>query len=143
MVFYVTASTVGATTVESALTLTKSSGTAATFTCQTCNITSGKTLRIQSIAFASQGNVTATTQSTFFSIRAATSGASCSATTTPVIFKAFTQTPATTLAWDRYTQDINGGYELPSTATSICASVNSTFSTNAPTANLVIVGYEY
>lgn len=141
VIWYVTNSTVGATTVESAITLTKSSGTAATFTCQTCQITSGKTLRIQSISFSSQGNAVATAQTTKFNLRLATSG-NCLLGTTPVWLSAVTATAATASAFDRYAIDIHDGYELGS-STVFCASVNSTFTANAPTANIVIVGYEY
>lgn len=144
IVFYVTASTVGATTVESALTLTKSAGTGATSAANFFVITSGKRFRISSISVATQGNVTATTHTTTLSIRLATAG-NCATGTTPVLYKFRSSAPATTLFWDRLpTYPIPDGYEVLGDGTlNICASVNSTFTTNAPTVDLMIVGYEY
>lgn len=143
MIWSVAASTVGATTVDSGLTLTKSSGTASTFTCKTCQITSGKTLRIQAIQMSSLGNAVATAQSTTFKIRTVTSGNCLSGISTPLALTVRTATPATASAWDRYSLPIPDGYELPSTIIAFCVDVNSTFTANAPTADITIIGYEY
>lgn len=143
VVYYVRASTVGATTVESALTFTKSIGTAATSSGYTVAITNGKTLRITHIGIATQGNAVATAQSTIFNLRVNTAGA-CTAASTPIVFSQRCATTAVAGAWDRLPVPIGDGYEITGTATlQFCASVNSTYTANAPTADMVIMGYEY
>lgn len=142
--YYVSASTVGATTVESALTFTKASGTSATSSGYTFVITSGKRYRIESITVASQGNAVATAQTTTFSFRANAAG-NCTTASTPVMWKAKTATPATASAWDRPPVFIfPEGWEIAGDGTlQICASVNSVYVANAPTADMIIAGYEY
>lgn len=142
--YYVTASTVGATTVESALTFTKSAGTAANTSGLFFVITNGKTFRINSITVATLGNAVATAETTTISLRVATAG-NCNTATTPVLFKFRSATPATASAWDRLpTFEIPDGYEIAGNGTiNFCASVNSTFVTNAPTVDMLIEGYEY
>lgn len=141
--YYVTASTVGATTAESALVFTKASATSATSSAYTFAITNGKTYRITNISIATLGNATPTAQSTIFNLRVNTA-ANCSAASTPVIWSSRSATPATASTWDRLIFDIPDGLQIAGTSTlQICASVNSTFTTNAPTADMIISGYEY
>jgi hypothetical protein len=134
----------GATGVETAITLTRSAGTAATTTGASFVITAGKTFRITAIILASQGHATATTQNTTFSLRVNTAGA-VATTTTPVILSARTSTPATSLAWDRFPLDLGGeGLEILGDGTLQWGlTANAVFVTNAPTWNVTIVGYEY
>src|SRR4051812_26970549 len=73
--FYATNAAAGATTVETAITLSKASGTAAVSTAASFVITSGKRFRITSITFAARGHATATAQITTFSLRINTAGA--------------------------------------------------------------------
>jgi|GEM_PF-5523248 hypothetical protein len=141
--YYATAAAPGTTGTETILTLTKSSGTAATSTSTSMTPTSGKTFRIQYIVFASRGNATATIQATVHSLRINTAGAAI-VTSTPIVLQARTATAAVASAWDRIQIDIPDGYEIPGDGTlSFCVTVNSTYTTNAPTVDVLIVGYEY
>lgn len=143
VMFYVVASTVGATGAESNLTLTKSAGTAATSALAKHVLTLGKRLRIQSISIGTRGNATATIQTTTFNLRLATNGI-CITSSTPILFSDRTATAAVASDWDRHPIDVPDGYELVGDGTAaICMSVNSTYVTNAPTADVLLIGYEY
>lgn len=133
----------GTTGTETLLTLTKASATSATSTGTSFVITSGKKYRISSITIGSRGNATATIQSTTHSVRVNTAGA-CLVSSTPIVWQQRTATPATASAWDRANYYISEGYEITGDGTlALCASVNSTYTTNAPTVDLLIDGYEY
>lgn len=133
----------GATTTETAITLTKSSGTSATSAAVSFVVTSGKRFRITSITVGSRGNATATAQITVFNFRINTGGAVTTAST-PVTFSCATATPATALAWDRCQIPIPDGYELLGDGTmQFGLTANSTFVTNAPTWFATITGFEY
>lgn len=143
IMFYVTSSTVGATGVESALTFTKSAGTGSTSSAYTFVITSGKRFRITYISIATQANASATTHSTVFNLRLNTA-ANCNAGSTPVLGSWRSASAAVAGQWDRMVIPIGEGYEIAGNGTiQLCASVNSTFVTNAPTADMTIIGYEY
>lgn len=143
IVFYVTSSTVGATGVESALTFTKSAGTGSTSSAYTFVITNGKRFRITGISIATQANASATTHSTVFNLRLNTA-ANCNAGSTPVLGSWRSASAAVAGQWDRFVVPIGEGYEIAGNGTiQFCASVNSTFVTNAPTADMTIIGYEY
>ena len=143
VVFYANAVASGSTGVETAITLSLSSGTSAVTTGSSFVVTSGKTLRINSIILASRGNATATAQITTFSLRLSTSGA-VTTTTTPVLFGVTTATPATVQAWDRCVIDIPDGYEIAGNGSvQIGLTANAVFSSNAPTWFATITGYYY
>ena len=143
VVFYANAVASGSTGVETAITLSLSSGTSAVTTGSSFVVTSGKTLRINSIILASRGNATATAQITTFSLRLSTSGA-VTTTTTPVLFGVTTATPATAQAWDRCVIDIPDGYEIAGNGSvQIGLTANAVFSSNAPTWFATITGYYY
>jgi hypothetical protein len=143
MNYYAVAAASGTTGTETLMTLTKSSGTAATATATTFTPTSGKRFRISSIVFASRGHATATIQATTFNVRVNTAGA-CIVTSTPIIISARTATPATASAWDRLQVSLPDGLELVGDGTlTFCVSANATYTTNAPTWDVWINGFEY
>lgn len=134
----------GATTVETAITLTRSPAPgSATTTGTSWTPTSGKRFRITSLSLASRGHATATAQVTTFSLRVNTAGAT--ATTSAIVIQARVATPATALAWDRWQFAVNDdGLELAGDGTlTFGITANAVFTTNAPTWDVVITGYEY
>lgn len=133
----------GATGVETAITMTKSSGTSATSSAASFAVTNGKTFRITSITVGSRGHLTATAQATNFNLRINTAGA-VTASSTPIVFSCGTATPATALAWDRCQIPIPDGFEIVGTSTlQFGLTAAATFVTNAPTWYATITGYEY
>lgn len=143
MSFYAVAAAAGATGTETAITLTKSSGTAATTTGVSFVVTSGKTFRITGMSVATRGSATATIQTTTFNLRVNTAGAVVT-TSTPIIFSARSATPATASAWDRYVLTIPDGLEIAGNGTlQFGITANSTYTTNAPTCDVNIIGFEY
>lgn len=141
--FYANNVAAGTTTTETLFTLTKSSGTGATSSATTFVITSGKKFRITAISVASRGNATATVQSTVFNLRLNTGGA-CIVTSTPILFAAQSATPATASAWDRVIIPVPDGYEITGDGTiQFCLSAAATYTTNAPTWSVNIMGFEY
>ena len=143
IIYYANAVTSGATTVETAITLTRSAGTAATTTGTSFVITSGKTFRITSISVATRGSTNATAQITTFNLRVNNAGA-VTTTSTPIIAALASATPATALAWGRYFLQIPEGYEIQGNGTiQFGITAAAVFTTNAPTWYVTIVGYEY
>lgn len=141
--YFAVAAAAGATGVETAITLTKSSGTAATTTGASFVVTAGKRFRITHLSVATRGNATATAQTTTFSLRINTAGA-VTTTSTPILFQARSATPATASAWDRYIIPIPDGFEILGDGTlQFGITANSTFTTNAPTWDVNIIGFEY
>lgn len=133
----------GATGVETAITLGKSSAGAAIVPAVSHVVPAGKTLRVQCIIVASRGHATATAQITTFSLRANGAGAVVVGTT-PVLMPLRSATPATASAYDRWMIEIPDGYEIVGNGTlQIGLTANSVFVTNAPTWDVFIVGYEY
>jgi len=141
--FYANNVAAGTTTTETLITLTQSKGTGATSSASTYTITSGKTLRITGIQVASRGNATATVQSTVFNLRLNTAGA-CVVTSTPILMGIQSATAAVASAWDRVIIPIPDGYEIAGNGTiSLCISAAATYTTNAPTWSVNLIGYEY
>lgn len=143
--FYAVAAAAGATGTETAITLTKSSGTSATTTAASFVITNGKRFRITHLSVATRGNNTATAQTTTFNLRVNTAGA-VTTTSTPIIFAARSATPATANAWDRYVVTLPAdGLDVALGDGTIQFGITAaaTFVTNAPTWDVTIVGYEY
>ena len=142
--FYAVAAASGATTVETAITLTRSSGTSATTTGTSFVVGSGKRFKIVHLSVATRGNATATVQTTTFSLRINPAGA-VTTTSTPIIFQARSATPATASAWDRYVATLpDDGLEIPGDGTlQFGITANATFVTNAPTWDVSLIGYEY
>lgn len=133
----------GATGVETAITLTKSAGVAATTAAASFVITNGKTFRITSISFATRGHATATAQATTFSIRVNAAGAVVT-TSTPVVLAARSATGPVASDWDRYTIPLGDGFEIAGNGTiQFGVTANAVYVTNAPTWDVTITGFEY
>lgn len=143
---YATASAAGATTVEAAQNVALVRGVTATAAAASVALTAGKTTRITGIRFRSTGHATATTQSTIHKLRLNIAGA-VATTTTPILFQARTTTPATSLASDFVDIPLeHGGFDIvvPGGGNyQIGVTAASTFTTNAPTWDVMITGYEF
>jgi hypothetical protein len=142
--FYANGVASGTTGTETAISLTRSSGTAATSAANSWLITAGKTLRLTSFVVATRGNATATAQVTTFNLRINTAGA-VTTTSTPVLIAARSATPSTANAWDRTAVlPFGDGFEIPGDGTlQFGITAAATFTTNAPTWDVNIIGYEY
>lgn len=141
--FYAIAAAAGTTTTETAITLTKSSGTSATATGVSFAITNGKRYRITSFSVATRGNATATIQTTTFNFRINTGGGVVTSST-PIVLSARSATGAVASAWDRFYIPIPDGFEILGTATlQIGITAAATYTTNAPTWDVLITGFEY
>lgn len=142
--FYAIAAAAGTTGTETAITLTKSSGTSATSTGTSFTPTNAKRFKITHLSVATRGHATATIQTTTFNLRVNTAGA-VTTSSTPIILAARSATPATASAWDRYVVTLPAdGLEIVGDGTlqwGITAA--ATYTTNAPTWDVTIVGYEY
>lgn len=133
----------GTTTTETAITLVKSSGTAATSSAASHTPASGKRFRITSITFATRGNATATIQTTTFNFRINTAGA-VTTSSTPILFSVRSATPATASAWDRFQVPIPDGFEIVGDGTlQFGVTAAATYTTNAPTWDVLITGFEF
>lgn len=133
----------GATTVETLMTLTKSSGVAATSTGTSFVITAGKIFRITSITVATRGNATATIQTTTFNLRVNSAGATI-VSSTPIVLSLRSATAAVASDWDRVYLQFPEGWEIVGDGTrTFGISAAATFTTNAPTWDVFIQGYEY
>jgi hypothetical protein len=141
--YYAVAAAAGATTTETAITLTHSSQDSATTTGTSFTPTNGKTFRITAIVFATRGNATATVQTTTFNLRMNTAGA-VTTTSTPVLLSVRSATPATASAWDRFVVEIPDGIEISGDGTKQWGvTAAATYVTNAPTWDVTIIGFEY
>lgn len=138
------AAAAGTTTTETAITLTRSTSPgAATGTGTSFTPTNGKRFRITSISVATRGNNTATAQTTTFNFRVNTGGAVT--TGSNIALAARSATPATANAWDRYSIPLgDAGIEIVGDGTvQFGITAAATYTTNAPTWDVVITGYEY
>jgi hypothetical protein len=136
------AAAAGATGVETLITLTKSSGTAAATTGTSFVITAGKKFRIMSITFATRGHATATIQTTTFSLRINTAGAIVVGSAMRLMGRC--ATPATASAWDRLALAFGDGWEIDGDGTlQFGVTANAVFVTNAPTWDVCIAGFEF
>jgi len=141
--FYATAVAAGATTVETAITLTKSSGTSATSSAVSFAPTSGKRFHIEAIRFAARGHDTATKQSTIFSLRVNTAGAVVT-TSTPIILQVRVPTEAVANQLASIVVPIGHGIEITGDGTlEWGVTAAATYTTNAPTWDVTIIGFEY
>jgi hypothetical protein len=144
LAFWAVAAASGATTVETAITLSRSNAPGATVTsAASWTPTTGKRFRITSITLATRGNNTATAQATTFSLRVNTGGAAT--TSSAVMLAARLATPATANAWDRVTLlwSSDGPEIIGDGTLSFGMTAAATYTTNAPTWDVTITGYEY
>lgn len=143
IVLYATGAAVGSASTETAITLTKSSGTAATTSADSFVVTSGKTFRIQGVKFKTRANNSATTHTTLVRLRLNTAGA-VGTTSTPVLFSGRCISGAVSQDTDVFEMLFPEGYEIVGDGTlQIGVTVNSNYATNAPTIDVAIWGYEY
>jgi hypothetical protein len=144
--FYSVGAASGATGVETLIALAKAGtlGNAPAAAAGSLLVPTGKRFRITSITFASRGNATATAQASAFSLRINAAGAVVAAST-GIALQARTATPATALAWDRFTITFeDDGPELVGDGTLQWGiTANAVFVTNAPTWDVLITGYEF
>lgn len=134
----------GTTGTETLITLTKSAAPgAATSSGGSHLVTSGKRFRITSISFAARGHATATAQVTTFTFRVNSAGATVVGSN--AMFAARVATPATSSAWDRFAIELpDMGIEILGDGTlTFGVSANAVYTTNAPTWDVLITGYEY
>jgi hypothetical protein len=142
VIYYAVAAAAGTTTTETAITLTKASGTAATATGTSFVIPTGKRFFITSVTFATRGNAVATIQTTTFNLRVNAAGA-VTTTSTPLVLSVRSATPATASAWDRVTFTFPDGYNIVGDGTlTFGVTAAATYTTNAPTWDVTLVGYE-
>lgn len=118
-------------------------GAAAAAAANSYTPTSGKRFRVTSISVASRGNATATAQITTFTLRMNTAGAIT--TGSNVCLQLRSATPATALAWDRVVLNFEGeGPDILGDGTlTFGMTANAVYTTNAPTWDVIITGYEY
>lgn len=133
----------GATGVETAITLRKSSAFSATTTAVSFAPTTQRTFVITSMTFSARGHATATLQATTFNFRLNTAGA-VTTSTTPILFSVKVATPATAGAFQSTNINMSEGYEIFGDGTlQFGVTANAVFTTNAPTWDVLIIGYEY
>ena len=141
--YYATAVAAGATTVVTAITLTKSSDVGSTSNAASFVIPAGMRFRITSVMLATRGHATATIQTTTFHIRINTAGA-VTTSSTPIILAARVATPATASAWDRLIMPVPEGLDIMGDGTLQWGmTAAATYTSNAPTWDVAICGYEY
>lgn len=142
---YATGVASGTTGTETAIALIKAlcDGSAPAAGANSITPTSGKRFRITSITFSSRGNSTATAQVTTFTLRCNPAGTVTTGSNAALVVR--TATPATALAWDRFTIPLeDAGLEFTGNGTlQIGVTANAVFTTNAPTWDVTITGYEY
>ncbi len=140
--FSATGVAAGTTGTETAISLTKAADNGATSSANSFVITSAKRFRIEAINFCSRGHNTATPQVTTFSFRINTAGA-VTTTSTPIILSVRSATIASN-EWDRVTVPIPDGMEILGDGTiQFGITANAVFTTNAPTWDVNIIGFEY
>lgn len=133
----------GTTGTETAITLRRSAGFGATSTGTSFVPTVSKTFVITSMVFSARGHATATLQSTIFNFRLNTSGA-VTTSTTPILFSVKVATPTLAGAYESVVIPLHEGYEIFGDGTlQIGVTANAVFTTNAPTWDVLIIGYEY
>lgn len=143
IIFSATAAAAGTTGTETAISLIKSAGTGATSTGTSFVITSGKTFRITQIFLSVRGNDTATAQTTVFNFRLNTAGA-VTTSSTPILFSARIATVATSGIYQTIPLPIPDGMEIQGNGTiQIGLTAAATYTTNAPTWDCLIFGFEY
>ena len=144
--FYATGVASGTTGTETAVNLAKAGtlGNAPAGGAASLVPPPGKRFRITSLTFAARGNVTATAQVTTFNIRVNAAGA-VTTSSTGILLQVRVATPATALAWDRFTITFeDDGPELVGDGTlQWGVTANAVYVTNAPTWDVLVTGYEF
>lgn len=123
------------------ISLTRQAGVAAGSAATTHLLTNGKRLRITNIIVSTRGHNTATAQQCIFHLR---TNAGAVATGSTAVITLRSGTPSQSLGWDRCAMDLTDGYEFLGDGTQqIGMTITPTFTTNAPTYDVTIIGYEY
>jgi hypothetical protein len=140
--FYATKAAAGATGVETAITLTRSTGISPTTTGASFVIGQAKKrYRITSIVIGVMGNATGTAEDTTFSLRVNPAGA-VTTSSTPVVWQGHLSTTGTSNVYQSQIyvpqMDIYGDGTAQ-----IGVTANSVFTTNAPTWDVTVSGFEY
>lgn len=134
---------VGATNVESLLTLSQSRGTAAVVTGSSYVIPAGKRLKVQALLFTQVGSPTATAATTVFRWRYNPAG-NVTTTSAPILLTTRLASPSTALSFQQFNVPLAEGYELAGDGTAAFGfTVTPTYTTNAPTVDVQLIGYEY
>lgn len=141
--YYAVAIASGTTGTETAITLSKGRGSETVTTSVAPIIPTGKTFAVNFIQLQHIGHTTGTTAVTNWSLRRNDGGA-VATNTTPIILAARTATPPTAQAVDRVQIFFDPPMEIVGDGTKTFGiTANSVFSTNAPTWDVLIEGYEY
>lgn len=137
-----TALAAAATGVDALLTLAQVRGVAAG-SGVSYTIPAGRRLRIQALVFTQVGSTTATAAQTTFRMRYNPAGA-VTLTSTPILLPVRLASPATALSFQQWQVALAEGYEIAGDGVaSIGFTAVSTYTTNAPTLDVQLVGYEY
>lgn len=141
---YGTALPVGTTGTETLLTLTQQKGVAAAVNANSYLVPAGRRLRLQTLAFTMVGNATAAAATCIFRLRYNPAGP-VTATSTPILLPARTAAPSTASSFTSLVMPLPAdGYEIAGDGTAqFGVTVTPTFTTNAPTVDVLLLGYEY
>lgn len=143
LTLYGTALAVGATGVETLLTLSQQKGTAAVVAGTGYVIPAGKRLRVQSLAFTQVGNATAAAAASVFRMRLNPAGAVAVASV-PILLPARLASPAAATSFQQLSIPLAEGMEIAGDGVaSFGFTVQATYTTTAPTVDVLLVGYEY
>lgn len=132
---------VGATGVETALTLSMVRGT--TINSSTTFATpAGKQLRVQALLVTMVGSVTATAYNATWRLRYNATGAVT--TTSPVLLSGRLSSSAAAYSWQQWVTQIPDEYWLPAGdgTAQFGFTVNATYTTNPPTIDVALLGFE-
>lgn len=138
-----TALAVGATGVETLLTVTQQRGTAAAVSAASYTVPAGRRLRVQSLVFTQVGSGTAAAATSIFRLRYNPAGA-VAVNSTPVLLPARLASPTTATSFQQLQVSPADGYEIAGDGVaSFGFTVQATYVTNAPTVDVLLVGYEF
>jgi hypothetical protein len=130
-------------TIEQLFNLTRASGTSANTTGTNFLLEAGSRYRIGSIVCSQVGHSTATRADTTFRLRLNNSGAA-TVSSNPVLWAARIGTPATSGAYETFQQTFPEGMELIGDGVAQFAFTYAcNYTTNPPTLNISVHGYEY
>lgn len=143
VVLYGTALAVGTTNVDRLLTLSLQRGNAVVTTGTSYVIPAGKKLKVQALLFTQVGNTTATAASSVFRWRYEPDG-SVTTASTPILLQTRLASPATSLSFQQFNVPLAEGYEIAGDGVAgFGFTVTPTYTTNAPTVDVQLIGYEY
>lgn len=143
VVVYGAALAVGTSGTESLLTLTQQKGLATTNVANSFTVPAGRRFRLQSMVITQVGSATATAGTTVFRLRYNPAGAVTTAST-PILMQSRLAAPAQATSFQQLALPIPDNMEMPGDGIGqYGVTVTPTFTTNAPTIDVLLVGYEY